>query len=178
MSCRSEERIICPYCGAEMEIKAHPHIADYTAIYARGAKKRLYRWTAWASCTDDGCGADGPIITDMESEQEAREAASTAALRRYTPPQPMTLQKPMAKLEEALGKEIEIEIKGEDRFRKVSIPVHARMAKQFEIIVPRNIAHIAPVILPAEDYGKTWRCWERKPTDEERSAAGWEISPE
>ena len=24
------------------------------------------------------------------------------------------------------------------------------------------------------DYGKTWRCWSRRPTDEERSAAVWE----
>lgn len=23
------------------------------------------------------------------------------------------------------------------------------------------------------DYGKTWRCWSRRPTDEERSAAEW-----
>ena len=23
------------------------------------------------------------------------------------------------------------------------------------------------------DYGSTWRCWSRKPTDEERSAAEW-----
>ena len=24
------------------------------------------------------------------------------------------------------------------------------------------------------DYGKTWRCWANKPTDEEREAAAWE----
>ena len=24
------------------------------------------------------------------------------------------------------------------------------------------------------DYGKTWRCWARRPTDEERAAAVWE----
>lgn len=27
-----------------------------------------------------------------------------------------------------------------------------------------------------DDYGKYWRCWEREPTDEERSAAEWETS--
>ena len=26
-----------------------------------------------------------------------------------------------------------------------------------------------------DDYGKTWRCWASRPTDEERSAAAWEI---
>lgn len=25
------------------------------------------------------------------------------------------------------------------------------------------------------DYGKTWRCWARRPTDEERAAAVWEV---
>ena len=25
------------------------------------------------------------------------------------------------------------------------------------------------------DYGKTWRCWISKPTDEERAAAPWEV---
>ena len=29
--------------------------------------------------------------------------------------------------------------------------------------------------LMERDYGKTWRCWARKPTDEERAAAVWEV---
>lgn len=28
---------------------------------------------------------------------------------------------------------------------------------------------------PAKYYGRTWRCWTRKPTNEERNAASWEI---
>ncbi len=28
--------------------------------------------------------------------------------------------------------------------------------------------------LPVGWYGKTWRCWAKKPTDEERAAAKWE----
>lgn len=28
--------------------------------------------------------------------------------------------------------------------------------------------------LRGEDYGKTWRCWPRKPTDEERKAVKWD----
>ena len=31
-----------------------------------------------------------------------------------------------------------------------------------------------PRLLLEDYYGKTWRCWERRPTDDERSAAGWE----
>lgn len=29
--------------------------------------------------------------------------------------------------------------------------------------------------LRGEDYGKTWRCWPRKPTDDERKAAKWDA---
>lgn len=29
-------------------------------------------------------------------------------------------------------------------------------------------------VLKLYDYGKTWRCWARKPTDEERKAAKWD----
>lgn len=28
---------------------------------------------------------------------------------------------------------------------------------------------------PKDAYGKTWRCWEEKPTEEERKAAEWET---
>lgn len=28
----------------------------------------------------------------------------------------------------------------------------------------------------SEDYGKTWRCWTAKPTDEQREAAKWHVS--
>lgn len=28
--------------------------------------------------------------------------------------------------------------------------------------------------LERDDYGKTWRCWSRRPTDEERKAAEWD----
>lgn len=31
----------------------------------------------------------------------------------------------------------------------------------------------ASVELPVSDYGKTWRCWASKPTEEERKAAEW-----
>lgn len=30
------------------------------------------------------------------------------------------------------------------------------------------------MLLKKDDYGKTWRCWAEKPTDEERKAAEWE----
>jgi hypothetical protein len=30
------------------------------------------------------------------------------------------------------------------------------------------------MLLKKDDYGKTWRCWAEKPTEEERKAAPWE----
>ena len=85
MNSRSEGKIICPWCGAEMEIKIVPHDAP-GIIYARGAKKRERRWNAWASCMNDDCYADGPIVAELETEQDARAEAVAAAIRRYTPP--------------------------------------------------------------------------------------------
>lgn len=29
------------------------------------------------------------------------------------------------------------------------------------------------ILLQKDDYGKTWRCWAEKPTEEERKAAEW-----
>lgn len=31
----------------------------------------------------------------------------------------------------------------------------------------------ASIELPVSDYGKTWRCWAEKPTEEERKAVEW-----
>ena len=37
-----------------------------------------------------------------------------------------------------------------------------------------TIGYSLRTLRPIKDYGKTWRCWAEKPTDEERMAAEWE----
>lgn len=70
MSCRSAEKVLCPYCGAEMEIK--------TAKYGQGA-------LGWAMCRNENCSAEGPLVSGKTMEK-AVENARAAALRRYAPP--------------------------------------------------------------------------------------------
>lgn len=162
-----EEKILCPWCGSEMEMKTVHHDVP-GIIYARGAKKREQRWNAWTSCTNDDCGADGPIVAELESEQEAIDAAIAAALRRYTPPiKPMTFG-------EILGKEVELEIRYNCKTKRVIVPYHLdetiEVLWENSFITGEDKRHLSKSM-----YGKTWRCWERNPTDEERSAAEWET---
>ena len=33
---------------------------------------------------------------------------------------------------------------------------------------------LSPIHVPLENYGRTWRCWTSRPTDEQRKAVKWE----
>lgn len=48
--------------------------------------------------------------------------------------------------------------------------VFSRIAGFVELAI---IGHEKPMYCPAHAYGKDWRCWAEKPTDEERKAAEW-----
>lgn len=78
------DKILCPWCGAEMEVKTVEHHGMDSILYPEEGRKPL--WNAWTSCTNDDCGAEGPIVVELESEQEAIDVAIAAALRRYRPP--------------------------------------------------------------------------------------------
>lgn len=212
-----EEKILCPWCGAEMAMKTVHHDVP-GIIYARGAKKREQRWNAWTSCTNDDCGADGPIVAELESEQEAIDAAIAAALRRYTPEDKKGLYgkyiitradgtpvndrcfvlKPdkdpaAAKALQAYAAATDDEQLRDDLYAWVGKPSlkpmtweEVKSASECAWIEDKKFDYAsgyrssdgvrgwAKVL--QEDYGKTWRCWSRKPTDEERSAAEWETS--
>lgn len=152
MSCRSNEKIICPYCGAEMEIK--------TAKYGQGA-------LGWAMCRNENCSAEGPLVSGKTMER-AVENARTAALRCYTPIfKPL---KPMT-LEEVKGASrawMEVETEGWDM-------QFVKMDKRSGGVVYQTPGSEQLYGVLYDDYGKTWRCWDREPTDEERSAAEWET---
>ena len=152
------DKILCPWCGAEMEIKTVPHDVP-GIIYARGAKKRERRWNAWTSCSNDDCGADGPIVSEMETEQEAIEAVRAAALRRYTPMlKPMTFEEvEQLACSDSIDDETPLYLEDVDGDNEWKISYQLRRL----------------CFNAKDDYGKTWRCWSRKPTDEERSAAEW-----
>lgn len=155
------DKVLCPWCGAEMYV-----------CYSRGRVLGEWRdyYDAHLRCTK--CGAQGPFES-WNTAEGAKEAARAAALRRYTPPlKPMTL-------EEAYEAEycyLEHDTKGMDTQIVMlgMMSTNARNESRVEILEFGEDADYCGK-LECSDYGKTWRCWERKPTDEERSAAGWET---
>lgn len=105
-----------------------------------------------------GCGASSPI-------KHTKEDAVAAAMRR-------PLQKPLT-LEEAMdGKEPGVCVE-----HKVPHCIYYAFVSDSEFEDMCNIESIGrstPCIARIADYGKEWRCWATKPTEEEREAAKWE----
>lgn len=144
-----DNKVLCPYCGAEMSVSIGEDEPDYNA---------------WTVCTRNGCTAEGPLVTGYETSEEAEEAAIAAALRRYTPPiKPMPLEKVLA-----TDAEVFMEANGDYGVWacRCFVYMHGKAVIVHYIDSLDDIHRFA-------DYGKTWRCWERKPTDEERRAAEW-----
>lgn len=155
-------KILCPWCGTEMRSVLE---------LVRSRTGRNIAWNAHMRCPNWDCQAEGPFmqIPPFVMKENADEKLRAATLRRYNPPiKPMTM-------EEAFEHTVNVELKDGGRVRRITLPVAARMARAIEIFVPRNISQEDAIVLPHDNYGKTWRCWERKPTDEERSAAEWET---
>ena len=38
------------------------------------------------------------------------------------------------------------------------------------------VIHCRKILYPAEEYGESWRCWTKKPTQEQREAEKWRDS--
>lgn len=155
------ERILCPFCGGEMSM-----------WIARGRVLGVWKdyYDAHARCTE--CAAQGPFAR-ASTRDKAIKAAAAAALRRHTPPaKPLTL-------EEAYGADhcyLEHDAKGTCEPRIVSLgmmQINARNQSCVEILEFGEDEIWCDVIECAE-YGRTWRCWARMPSKEERRTAKWE----
>ena len=155
------EKIICPWCGAEMwfpkrawELSKFPPTGedvDYDS-----------KWWARGKCLF--CSALSPIVYG-ETEEAAREWAKTAALRRYTPPiKPMTL-------EELITTDGEVYMDGKYNTKTWACRCFGNCSSK---TVTVYYITMDAEVLNFESYGRVWRCWERKPTDDERGAVEWE----
>ena len=138
------DKVLCPWCGAEMEMMATYSNYDVPVWGAR-------MWCA-------KCTAAGPLVND-DNEATAKKAARAAALRRYEPPvRPMTLDEVKEHVTELEPYPLWLEDNDE----------------------PSNTGWIYGHIVRdwldgySEPYGYGWRCWPRKPTDEERKEAKWD----
>lgn len=144
------EKVLCPYCGSEMKIE------DLVKISGK--------YLSYAVCSNDACQSIGPTVTCYETMAEARAAALAAAQARYLPPnRPLTLDEVNA-------------LPADDDgyipcFLEIEPNWYVQDPDDFE---PRLRADAISVSLSGWDpYGKNYRAWLRKPTQEEMDAAGW-----
>ena len=144
------EKPKCPYCGAELEV-THAFVSDATA-----AHKLVY------TCFCRECGVYTP-------KRPTPEEALSAALHRAEPEmRPLTLEEVRAHC-----------AKGPDA-EPLYIEFSRRTTLSRWILVSPNIECNEPATVTRyidiweQDYGKTWRCWPRKPTPEQMAAEKWE----
>lgn len=56
--------------------------------------------------------------------------------------------------------------------------VHPLMLIETEMTNKSQTAFFYPMLVrPIKAYGKTWRCWSARPTDEQRKAVKWDEPP-
>lgn len=81
------------------------------------------------------------------------------------------MQKPM-KVEEAAGTNDPVWY--EYYRHPIVIPADVVYSHSAPFLEIHKLGAISVMSMREDSYGKTWRCWEEKPTDEERKAAEWE----
>lgn len=136
-------KVLCPYCGGEMVLDRY----RYDDGYVFGA--------AYYVC-DECCSTSPTANTDA--------AALAAAQARYLPPnRPLTLEEVNALPADDVGYI--------PCFLEIEPNWYAQDPDDFE---PRLRADaIYNRLLSWDPYGKNYRAWLRKPTQEEMDAAGW-----
>lgn len=144
------EKVLCPYCGAEMKISGWVSLINGNLAYT--------------VCSNNRCKSAGPYVRGYETMAEARAAALSAAQARYLPPnRPLTLE----------------EAKGLDADEVGDIPCFAEIEPNWkeqdpDDFEPRLRANVVwKDALCRETYNKLYRIWLRKPTQAEMDAAEW-----
>lgn len=140
----------CPYCGAEMMDDS-------------------YTWTC------PKCYSNSPVVIwDEEkikgmTEEEKMAYAREAALHRTEPEMRLlTLEEVKAhcaKVQDAEPLYIEFS-------RRTTLSRWILVAPNIECNEPATVTRYLDIW--EQDYGKTWRCWPRKPTPEQMAAEKWE----
>lgn len=148
----------CPYCGAELEV-THAFVNDATA-----AHKLVY------TCFCRECGVYTP-------KRPTPEEAISAALHRAEPEmRPLTLEEVLE-----LGKDEDSIVYIESRrfggcgwYQPCAIIFDSSAEGQKNEIHFYEPGNDLPDFWPEAEYGKSWRCWPRKPTPEQMAAEKWE----
>lgn len=151
----------CPYCGHEM---AH-HLGMLN--------EQKGGYDGYSECPE--CKARGPrvfiktgaLCMTERNLRTAEHAILNAARCRYIKP-----ARPMLLKDAAMLDLVYVEMKTESGQIQ---PVAAVYADNHTHCKLWRIATERPYYFKIAQYGKTWRCWERVPTEEERKAAAWEV---
>lgn len=142
------DKICCPWCGHEM-----------LPVYDRGGA------VSYLICECEDCRATSPVATG----DDAIEKAMRRPLQR-----PITLKEAY----ELCETEPCVFVEGSKHKAMVAAIVEEMMPER-ECDDPCAELHIPDrrgMVFASESlYGKRWRCWKTKPTDEERAAAPWDV---
>lgn len=146
----NHEKILCPYC-----VDGVPLIMSTSGMYMRCPK----------------CGSTSPAVFDIESAFTAREAVVMGmAARRYVPPAPPpVLNKPLTP-EDFGGDPLAV---WWERRKRPELSLRLYQCRIDDRVFAADVA--GDIVEFMSEYGKTWRAWTCKPSDEERAAAPWEV---
>lgn len=112
-------------------------------------------YVGYMGCMNTACASTGPATSHIKTEAEAKIAALAAAQARYLPPnRPLTLD----------------EVKALETDNWMCTPAWVEFADCKKTIESGQI-RLAPNVLAG--YGRDYRVWLRKPTQEEMDAAEW-----
>nr|DAI29620.1 MAG TPA: PhnA Zinc-Ribbon [Caudoviricetes sp.] len=145
----------CPGCGADMELM---HLCKAAFCYA---------------CTK--CGWASPIGIDSES-------AFRMAMRRAEPKNRVLTLEEVRKAEKDTFDisihwlELKFEpFKYEGKVTKCASYAAAMFLDESDDVLFSSVSMSEDYGLCQTEYGKRWRCWLRKPTEEEMEGTPWEI---
>ena len=144
----------CPYCGAEMKVDT--------------VRLTQHNWVGWYHC--ENCRSVGPSKSNCYTEKDAEESALSSALHRAEPEmRPLTLEEIYAKIDDEDWNVVWIE--GPDSQKAEPMCPYYKEENKIVFCAPPFVRVWEETI---SRYGKTWRCWPRKPTPEQMAAEKWE----
>lgn len=146
----------CPWCGALMQPKKELYGVESYGFNENDA-------TYWYECNNWKCGTHSPL------RETAEEAYKAAVALREGKNRVLTLDEVTADAEKEDWSFIWIERKYDEKYALQYCAWYATSTWVI-LVLPANEKKIYEL---KSDYGKTWRCWLRKPTLEEMAETPW-----
>lgn len=154
----------CPYCGAEMDLEDNEDMLF--GLFAD--EEKMY----WYQCNTPSCGIHSPA-------NHTKEGAYKAAMkRRQEPNRVLTLEEVLEIARQNEYGYNHVCWLEKVNVRCISTPgflggygIHSEICVNFEFY---EVVTEYPDCVPAEEYGKTWRCWMRNPTEQQMMDTPWE----